>query len=187
MRYTLPVDRLVNQLTPHFWGGRKYILLLQSLLYPLKSLNDDFLILADKKKIEAKMTSQVIYFEWFLNYRFKKYFVDQNEKITISDSIIIGTEINNEDAINGIPFTVWFSDEIATVSDEEEKPKPLFASTEEKSINQVSFKMNVPAININQLEFVYMLSCVVNTYKIAGKTYHIIVNGTPNIPINTNK
>ena len=41
-RYNLPTDRLVNQLVPHFLGGRKYILFIQSLVYPLKSLNERF-------------------------------------------------------------------------------------------------------------------------------------------------
>ena len=42
MRYKLPTDRLINQLIPHFLNGRKYILFLQSLVYPLQVLNERF-------------------------------------------------------------------------------------------------------------------------------------------------
>lgn len=43
MRYKLPIDKLVNQLVPHYLGGRKYILFIQSLVYPLKIINDRFI------------------------------------------------------------------------------------------------------------------------------------------------
>lgn len=42
-RYKLPTDRLVNQLVPHFLTGRRYILFIQSLVYPLKTLNERFI------------------------------------------------------------------------------------------------------------------------------------------------
>lgn len=57
-RYKLPTDRLVNQLVPHFLTGRRYILFIQSLVYPLKTLNDRFIEYAREKHIEARMTSQ---------------------------------------------------------------------------------------------------------------------------------
>lgn len=39
-RYRLPTDRLINRLTPHYLSGRRYLLLLGSLVWPLQSLND---------------------------------------------------------------------------------------------------------------------------------------------------
>lgn len=79
MRYKLPTDRLINQLVPHFLSGRKYILFLQSLVYPLQTLNERFVAFAGEKHIEARMTSQVIWFEWYLNYKFRKYLADSND------------------------------------------------------------------------------------------------------------
>ena len=73
MRYKLPIDKLVNQLVPHYLGGRKYILFIQSLVYPLKIINDRFIDFAKERHIEARMTSQVMYFEWYLNHKFGKY------------------------------------------------------------------------------------------------------------------
>ena len=35
-RYKLPIDKLVNRLVPYYLNGRRYILLLQSLVYPCK-------------------------------------------------------------------------------------------------------------------------------------------------------
>ena len=72
--YRINMDRLVNQLVPHYLGGRKLILFLQSILQPLNSLNIGWVTWADEKRIEAAMTSQVIMMEYFLNRKFCKYF-----------------------------------------------------------------------------------------------------------------
>jgi len=74
---------LINQLVPHYLSGRKYILFLQSLVYPLHTLNERFIIFAKEKQIEARMTSQVMYFEWYLNRKFKKYLANPDESIYI--------------------------------------------------------------------------------------------------------
>ena len=37
--YRINTDRMVNQLVPHYLGGRKLILFLQAILQPLNSLN----------------------------------------------------------------------------------------------------------------------------------------------------
>lgn len=177
MRYKLPTERLVNQLVPHFLAGRKYILFLQSLVFPLKVLNESFVEFAREKHIEARMTSQVIYFEWYLNHKFSKYFVDRNDKIYISGSKTIGVDLYHESALGGKPFTVWKNlEESATVTNPEELPREFYYISEEKEINKVSFMVCVPPININQKEFVYMLSFIVNTYKVAGKTYLIKID-----------
>ena len=107
MRYRLPTDKLINTLVPYYLSGRRYILFLQSLVYPLQSLNDKFREFAELKHIEARMTSQVIYFEWYLNYKLSKYFADPNEKIFISESESMGVDIYYEGAENSRPFTVW--------------------------------------------------------------------------------
>lgn len=186
-RYKLPTDRLVNQLVPHFLSGRNYILFIQSLVYPLKTLNTTFMAYATEKHIEARMTSQIIYFEWYLNYKFKKYLTTADERIFIQESSPIGIDIYHEDSLNGRPFTIWYDmEEIASFTPNEEKPKEFYFLSEEKAINKVSFMIVVPRINIEQKEFIYMLSYVVNTYKTAGKTYLIKIEDqeiTPNKPI----
>ena len=85
-RYKLPIDKLVNRLVPHYIAGRRFILFVQSTLYPLQSTNEWFRSFAREKHIEARMTSQVIYFEWFLNYKFSKYFKDSRDRIFIKES-----------------------------------------------------------------------------------------------------
>jgi hypothetical protein len=176
MRYRLPADRLINQLTPHYLPGRKYILFLQSLVYPLYTLNERFVRFAKEKQIEARMTSQIMYFEWFLNRNFKKYLVHPEEDIYISESTSIGVDLYHENAQNAKPFTVWYENEYMATVHPEEEPKELYLLTEEKAINKVSFMVCVPEITIAEREFVYMLSYVVNTCKIAGKTYLIKIN-----------
>jgi hypothetical protein len=190
MRYQLPTDRLINCLAPHYLAGRKYILFLQSLVYPLKTLNDRFVLFAKEKQVEARMTSQVMYFEWYLNRKFKKYLVHPEEDIYISESTGIGVDIYHENAQNAKPFTIWHENEVVATIHPEEEPRELYLLTEEKAINKVSFMVCVPEIAISEREFVYMLSYVVNTYKMAGKTYLIKINSKelePNKKANNTK
>jgi hypothetical protein len=176
MRYSLPTDRLVNRLIPHFLPGRRYILFVQSLVYPLKALNDSFRDFAREKLIEANMTSQVIYFEWYLNHKFGKYLKNKQEGIFIRDSRTVGVDIYFEKAGNGKPCTLWYESEQVNTGNPEEDPKRFYFTDEEKAVNRVSFLICVPEISIAEKEFVYMLSYTVNTYRLAGKTYLIKID-----------
>lgn len=177
MRYSLPTDKLVNRLVPHFLSGRRFILFLQSALYPLQTLNDQFCTMARQRQIEACMTSQVIWFEWYLNDKFGKYLADPSDGIYIADREPLGIDIYREDSVVGRPFTLWRQNEAVTTDDPLEKPRALYLLSEEKNIRKASFIVCVPAIAIPTQEFVYMLSYAVNTYKLAGKTYLIRIDG----------
>lgn len=123
------------------------------------------------------MTSQVIYFEWYLNHKFRKYLANADDNIFITESSPLGVDIYHQSAVISKPFTVWYEGEAVLTSREDEKPREFYHTAEEKAINKVSFMVNVPTITIATKEFVYMLSFVVNTYKIAGKTYLIKIDG----------
>ena len=176
MRYKLPVDRLVNRLVPHYLPGRRFILFVQSCLYPLQGLNERFRTFARERHIEARMTSQVIYFEWYLNYKFGKYLKDGKDSIFIKESEAVGVDLYHENAEYKRPCTIWFGGEEITALREDEKPRPFYRLAEEKFLNKVSFMVCVPPVTIPAREFVYMLSYVVNRYKIAGRTYLIKID-----------
>lgn len=176
-RYRLPTDKLVNRLTPHYLSGRRYLLLLQSLAWPLQTLNDRFCIWARERRIEACMTSQVMWFEWWLNYRFRRYFADPADAIRIADSTPLGVDLYHESATTGRPFTLWYDGEQVTTDREDEQPRPLHLRAEEKAVAQVSFMVCVPPVILPTQEFVYMLSYAVNTYRTAGKTYLVKIDG----------
>jgi len=183
MRYKLNFDRLVNQLVPHFLSGRKYILFLQSLVFPLRSTNEYFTGFAHEKLIEARMTSQIMYFEWYLNRKFSRYLTDPDEPIYIRQSSTIGVDIYHEKAQHAKPYTLWGEKEIVSTVNPAEKPREFYFLTEEKAVNKVSFMVCVPEICIAKKEFVYMLSYEVNRYKLAGMTYLIKIDSkeiTPN-------
>lgn len=186
-RYKLPIDKLVNRLVPYYLNGRRYILLLQSLVYPLETLNGRFMAFAEEKYIEARMTSQVIWFEWYLNYKFGRYLADVSDRIFLSESVSLGVDLYHENAVHGRPFTVWKEGEAVLTGRPEEMPREFYYIGEERAINKVSFMVNVPRITIPTKEFVYQLSYVVNTYKVAGKTYLIKIDGEEIVPNNNTK
>lgn len=177
MRYSLPTDRLVNRLVPHFLAGRRFILFLQSALYPLRTLNDRFVAMARQRRIEACMSSQVIWFEWYLNHRFGRYLADPSDNLYIADSTPLGVDVYHEGSLTGRPFTVWMQNEAVITDDPQEEPRALYLLSEEKEILRVSFMVCVPPITIPTQEFVYMLSYAVGTYKLAGKSYLIKIDG----------
>ncbi len=176
MRYRLPTERLINQLVPYYLSGRKYILMLQSLVYPLEVLNRRFEWFAREKHIEARMTSQVAYFEWYLNMKFGIYFGDSRDRIFISDTESLGVDLYHQSSDISRPFTVWGEREEIATSNPLEEPREFYSLAEERTINGVSFVVNVPTVTISEREFVCMLSHEVNRYRVAGKTYNIKIS-----------
>lgn len=176
-RYHINFDRLMNMLSPSYLRSRKFVLLLQSLVYPLQSLNEKFVLFAKEHQIETYMTSQNIWFTWYLNHKFSKYLVDANDSISIEDAAEIGVPVYRKDDPNMEPCTIWYiNDDWSSLIGTDEEPKVFYHKSENKLINQASFTINVPKINISQDDFVPMLVSVVNMYKIAGKTFRIIIS-----------
>lgn len=175
MRYTINFDKTVNQLTPHYIGGRKLILLMQALVFPLRSLNADFSNYAMEKRIEAAMTSQILPFTWYLNRKFKKFFLNKNAKITITNISTLGVPIYNESA--DIPK----EENMALYMEKEGKAhgKKFYYQNERTDSNSYSFLVHSPAIDttlISNENYMAMLSYNIDKYRLAGKTYKIVFN-----------
>lgn len=183
MRYRLPIDKLVNRLVPHYLPGRRFILWVQSLVWPLQTLSDRFCDWAREKRIEAAMTSQVIYFEWFLNRRFGRYFADPAQRITITEGASAGAELYFEDAHYGRPFTVWYQGEPSPEeTGEEELPRRMYLEAEERAVLRASFTVCVPEVTLPASEFVHMLTHVIERYRLAGRTYLVRIENNESNP-----
>lgn len=176
MRYQINFDKLVNKLVSYYLGGRKLILYLQALLKPLQATNELFHEWAIETRIEASMTSQVFKFEWFLNRRFSKYFVDPNARISISNGTgNIGTPMYDERvSLIGIEHVKLYKES------ENGETTPFYKEGERTSPNPYSFIVSSPVINdtISQTDYLNMLRYQIDKYKLAGKTYKIIFNET---------
>lgn len=170
MRYVINFDKTINQLTPHYIGGRKLILLMQALVSPLQALNDDFSEYAKEQRIEASMTSQILPFTWFLNRKFKKYFLQKSGSITITNVASLSVPIHNENA--DIPQT----DNLSLYTEKEGKGKAFYYQNERTDQNTYSFIVHTPAIDtslISKEQYVSMLTYWIERYRLAGKTYKI--------------
>ncbi len=175
MRYYINFDKTINQLVPYYLGGRKLILFLQSLIYPLRSVNDSFVEWAKETRIEASMTSQVFKFEWFLNRKFKKYFLYDNEKISIKNGKKLGVAIYHQSA------NIAESDNMVVYHESEGKRtgNPLFYANEKTDESIVSFTVFTPQINtslVTHEAYLAMMSYYIDKYRLAGKTYNIKFN-----------
>lgn len=171
--HKINVDRLVNQLVPHYLGGRRLILFLQSCLKPLQTANDRWVEWIQEKKVEASLTSQVILMEYYLNKKFKKYFKDQDKCIIISDGTVPGVPIYFQSAGENISKFVLYNE------NENSKKQPFQWQNEKSSSNDVSFIVFCPYVNTNiitEKELSGMISYVIDKYKVAGKSYRIEFN-----------
>lgn len=171
--HKINVDRLVNQLVPHYLGGRRLILFLQSCLKPLQTANDRWVEWVQEKKVEASLTSQVILMEYYLNKKFKKYFKDQDKCIIISDGMVPGVPIYFQSAGENISKFVLYNE------NENGKKQPFQWQNEKSSSNDVSFIVFCPYVNtsiITEKELTGMISYIIDKYKVAGKSYRIEFN-----------
>lgn len=172
MRYYINFDKTINQLVPYYLGGRKLILYLQALIKPIQRVNELFVEYAKETRIEAAMTSQIFKFEWYLNRKFSKYFLNGG-RIVIKNSEQPGTPIWHESA------NITQSDNML-VHREEEKTEPrqlvLYRSDEQTDESSVSFYVTTPQIDtrlISELKYKAMLKNVIDRYRLANKTYII--------------
>lgn len=183
MRYKINFDRVINQLTPYYLGGRKLILYLQSCMKPLHSVNDIFVDWAKETRIEAAMTSQVFKFEWYLNRKFQQYFNNQSERISIEHGIKLGTPIYYQSATD-IPDDEQL---ILYTQKEGQESAVLYQENDQTDTSTFSFIVYCPKLwkdptsgllknNITEKEFLSMLSFYIDKYKLSGKTYKIIIN-----------
>lgn len=170
MRYSINFDKLINRLVPHYMEGRKLILYLQAIIKPMQKLNDDFVSYAKDTRIEASMTSQIFKFEWFLNRKFSKYFLDGGQ-IAIQNGEHLGVPIYYGNA--NIPLTDHM---VMYYSSEDGDTTHLYYQTENTSGSTCSFVVTSPNVNtdlISLQQYEKMLKYYIDKYRISGKTYVI--------------
>lgn len=172
MRYFINFDKTINQLVPYYLGGRKLILYLQALMKPLQQANEQFVAYAKETRIEAAMTSQIFKFEWYLNHKFSKYFLNGG-RIIIKNSEQPGTPIWHQSA------NITQSDNML-VHKQTEATEPrqliLYRSDEQTDESSVSFYVTTPQIDtklILESKYIAMLKYVIDRYRLANKTYII--------------
>ena len=174
-RYVVNFDKFVNQIPPPYVKDRKAILLLQSILYPLQQTANKFKDWAIETSVEAAMTSQVFYFEWFLNQKFSKYFKNNSDYI----SILGGTYIGNP--VYYVKTNMEGKQHFLTCKQGEDianELKPLYKMHENQGDLSVSFIVYVPSdTKIPSREFINMEEHWVDRYKKKKKTYSIQLVG----------
>ena len=179
MRYVINFDKTINQFVPHYLGGRKLILYLQALMKPIQQLNDKFSEWAKETRIEASMTSQIFKVEWFLDRKMRKYFNDPNLSIYIENASTHGLPIYHQNA--NIPGA---DNLLLRIEGENSTDTAVLSYEGENTIqDSTSFVVYAPEANtelISEKEYKAMLSYWVDRYRIATKTYNIILYNNTN-------
>lgn len=171
-RYNINMAKIANSLISYQVTDRKRVLLNQALLYPIQSIADKFKLWVQETHIESAMTSQVFYFEWFLNRKFRKYFKDTLDAISIRDSENTGQPIFMQSEEANHFLTAYESED--GLKDELE---PLYKTVENESDRAKSFVVFIPAnTTIPTPDLINMVKFYVDRYKVAGKTYEIKVS-----------
>lgn len=184
MRYYINFDKTINQLVPHFLGGRRLILYLQALMSPLQTLSNDFSEWAKERRIEASMTSQVFKLEWFLNRKFSKYFKTAQGKIQITNATKQGLPLYYEAAGIG-EKAVLYNDPAGpgvTNTPDSNAPKDnvvLYRVSDKSDDYAYSFVVSSPEIKTEIItldEYLSQLQYWIDIYRTAGKTYKIRID-----------
>lgn len=172
MRYFINFDKTINQLVPYYMGGRRLILYLQALMYPLRQVNDEFVEYAKETRIEAAMTSQIFKFEWYLNRKFSKYFANGGRiAITSSETLGVPFYLESANIANSENPVVRFKSENNNTNQ-----LILYRSDEQTGKSSVSFIVTTPKIDtklISEQKYTAMLKYVIDKYRLANKTYII--------------
>lgn len=172
--YKITFAKSINRLVPHYIGGRKLILFLQSILMPLQSLNDTFAAWGRQTRIEASMTSQPILFIPFLNNMFNKYFKTSTDSFEIEGYVIAGSPVYPEANTEDEDVLIYAEDESG-----ENELIVYYEGADENRSTVCSFAVYSPAINesaIAQKKYLSLLNFQIRKYKLASKTYEIIIN-----------
>lgn len=72
---------------PYWARGRKISLLLQAILSPIVSVHNKFKSWALERYIECHITAQKLSIEWYLKYKLKSHFLNENDNFLIIHGI----------------------------------------------------------------------------------------------------
>lgn len=176
--YRIDTNRLINELVPHYLGGRRLVLYLQALMEPLNTLNRRWKVLADDMRLEASTTSQVILIEHVLNRKFGKYLKDKARRIVISDGDGAGgVPLYSQESDGSDDTLVLYGDDEA--QDATHASKPFRFNGEKMPDGDISFTVSCPAFDsakITEQELTAMITNHVNKFKLAGETFNVKYN-----------
>ena len=78
---------LIARLIPFWARGRKISLFIQALLSPLVSLHNNFKTWALDQYIYCHITAQALSLEWYLKYKLKSHFANENDVFLIVNGV----------------------------------------------------------------------------------------------------
>ena len=203
MRYGIFLEKMVNRLIPVYLRGDLNTSWLLALLTPLEELNNDFLNFTRSRRRIALTTSQVMVFEEFLTDAFKDQFAVSSGRIYVTSGVSLGTPIHIEADIS-YPENeeLWiFADEadeanfiadisttlnygeidnyadVVWVNGSVIKNAVFFTLADNVLNTQYSFTVTASTLKsgVDPTQFTNQLKAAVNKYRLAGKTFNIII------------
>ena len=185
--YKIDNAKLICRLLPFFVRGRKMILFLEAAASPLVSLHNKFLSWAYETIVDVHATFQEQLFVWYLNHKFRKHFIDDNDSFYVSQSqegdglIVFNTD---EHEMMKIFSSRIFNNEQGDLVDDvynidrlKEYSKPMLTPQDRRSIGVITIyapKINETAdyANTNYVDDIMKL---VKNYKTSFGKINIII------------
>lgn len=168
-RYAIDFHRLVNSLVPHFMGGRKLILLLQSLVSPLKAVNTTFVQWAREYRLTALTNAQCMRLDYYLRHRLGDFVANTGEPFEFvhpRPSAVILYSMTLDTA----PKTVMYGNDETGGNGVVFKKRGEILDSENGS-----FIVKAPAVKTDapETEYLNRIRNIIDTYRVAGKTFDI--------------
>ena len=168
MRYDLGIDSTVSRLIPSAFRNPKIYEWVRSFTYPLVEINTEFKTFAEEKILEAKMSSQTMLLEHYINYKFKSLFPNPDtDFVSIKHSGEIADATFNKDETPPSHLTVFSSTEVGEVT------PSIYFDYEDRSAYPQDFRVALPISIQGNETLVRGIAAIVDKYKIDTKKYDI--------------
>lgn len=177
--YKISNSKIICRVLPFFARGRKLVLFLEAISIPLMKLNRDFVDWAYEMVLRVKMTAQTTVLTWYLNYKFRSRFINQQDSFVIlqDDEIdyLIAFNIDENIPVEVLGKRIVNTNEQSLLT---RLSKPM------KDFSQRMFSyvivINAPAItttaSYTNKHYLRDITQVLNYYKISFVKYDIVIN-----------
>jgi len=172
MRYDLGIDSTVSRLIPSAFRNPKIYEWVRSFTYPLVEINTEFKTFAEEKILEAKISSQTMLLEHYINYKFKPLFPNPDtDFVSIKHSgEIADATFNKDEGVGSSPtihLTLFNNDEVGSIT------PAIYFDNEDRSAYPQDFRVALPISIQGNETLVRGITAIVDKYKIDTKKYDI--------------
>ena len=180
--------KLIGRLLPFWARGKNISLLLQAVLSPIISVHNNFKLWALEQYIYTHITSQAMSLEWYLKYKLKSHFANENHSFVVKDESMTFSPDYGSDEEGAIDIYTCFGGEVwvnefswrnnvlwSPLQLDEIAEHELEEKTDDGSYIYIYAPAIVSTINYNQDDYVRDINYIVSKFMTNFKKIKIYI------------